>query len=152
MGGERVVEIVGILERVGQREGGLERPVEIGQAIDDLVVDAHGIVAEVPELDLGAENARRLLRLGAPDALDLVERHFALAPKLGQLAALAIGQAHDDDAIATLGVQCDRAAGAPDEIRRMRAHHQCALAGFGHGPVFLVFRSAALWRTAASKT
>jgi hypothetical protein len=63
--------------------------------------------------------------------LDHFERHALLLPQLGALAALAIGEADDGDVVALACMQRDRAAAAPDEIRRMRADDQCGLVGHG---------------------
>jgi len=122
--GERMVEVVRVLERMREHEGGLQRTVDVHQPVDRLRRHAHRVVAEVEELHLAAEQVGGGLGFPAAVGLHALERHSGLAPELRGFAALAEGQAHDLHLPAARGVQRDRAAGAPDEIGGMRAHDE----------------------------
>src|SRR5262249_5974505 len=87
----------------------------------------------VEELDLGAQDRSRLLRLLAALCLDVLQPHAGSLPGELALAALAIGQAGDLHAVALAGVQGDRAAGAPDEVAGRGGDHQPGFALCCHG-------------------
>src|SRR5215469_3467802 len=86
------------------------------------------IVAAIEESDFGAQDGGGFLRLSAPGSLDAFERHTGLLPKPLGFAPLAIGKAQNPHAVTTLGVQGNRAAGAPNEIRSVRAKDDDTLA------------------------
>ena len=132
MRGIRMIEIIGIFQRVGQHEGRIELAVDIDHAVEMRLGQPQRIVAGVEELDFRAEHLGRALRLVAPAGLDLLQRRAGFLPGELALAALAERQAGDLDAIAALGVQRDRAAGAPDEIAGMRRDHEARLASIAH--------------------
>ena len=83
-----------------------------------------------------APSAARL-GLGVADALDVLDRLALLLPQLARLAALAVGQRDDLGGAAVLDGLGDRAAGAPDEVGRVRADdlHPAA-----HAPSVQIFR------------
>jgi len=117
--GCRMIDVVGIFQRMGENKTRIELAVDVGQAFHMGLAKTQRIVTGIEEFDLGAERGRGPFRLVLAAGLDLRERHARLSPgKLG-LAALAERQANDLDAIAFLGVQRDRTAGAPDEISGM---------------------------------
>jgi len=125
--GLRVVEVVGILEGMGQHELRLQLPIERHEAIEMRLVDAERIVADVEEHGLAAEDVSGALGFLLAGGLHLLQRGARLPPELRRFAALSIGEADHHDAIAALGVERDGAAGAPDEIRGMRADDQRGL-------------------------
>ncbi len=122
MRGIRMVEIVGVFQRVSQHERGILLAVDIDHAVEMLFVELERIVAAVEELDLGAEDRR----------LDAVERCALFLPRELAFAALAERQADDLDAIALPDVQRDGAAGAPDEIAGMRGDDESGFCFVGH--------------------
>src|SRR5204863_1850583 len=67
--------------------------------------------------------------LVATPGLDGGQRRTRLLPGELALAAFAVGQANDLDAKTPLGVQRDRAAGAPDEIPGMGRYDKSGLHG-----------------------
>ena len=124
-----MVEVVGILQRVRQHEGGLQLAIDVDRAVEHLGRRAQRIVAGIEELDLGAEHGRGLLGLLAALRLHVLQPHAGLLPGELALAALAVGQAHDLDAVALAGMQRDRPARPPDEIAWVGGHHEPGFAG-----------------------
>src|SRR5271170_3878439 len=121
-GHQLMVAIIDVAARVGEDEGRADPAVEIDEAVERRLIERNRIVAEIPKLDVGdAEDSGGRFRFPAAFSLDLFERHAALAPELGRLAALAIGEANDGHRHSASAMQGDRAAGAPDEIRGMGA-------------------------------
>ncbi len=130
---ETVVEIVRIVQGVRGRESGLQLSPLVDHPIENLLGDAHRVIADVPELDLlGAENVGSLFGFGAARGFDLVEGHAVLAPELGAFAAFTEGKADDFDVVALLGMERDRTARAPYEVGGVGGNDQ---GGFlvGHG-------------------
>ena len=103
-----------------QHKARVELAVDVDQPLHMRVGQAQRIVAGIEEFDLGAERCRGALGLVLAAGLDLLQRHARLLPGELGFPALAERQADDLDPVALLGVQRDRAAGAPDEISRMR--------------------------------
>ena len=127
-----MIDVVGIFQRMRQHEARIKLAKHIGQPLHMRVCQSQRIIAGIEELDLGAQRGGRPLRLVLAPGLDLLQRHALLLPgKLG-FAALTERQAHDLDAIAALGVQRDRATGAPDEIAGMGRDHKPRLLDVGH--------------------
>ena len=140
--GRRVILVVGVLAGVREHELRPEGAVDIDEAEQSGLIESERVVAEIPELDVRHPQPR----WPPPSAsacrslLHPLQRHAGLAPQLGGFPALAEGQADHGDGGAALGVQRDRPAGTPDEISRMRAHHQrCFLSP-------TIFASGVGWR------
>ena len=123
---------------MGQDEGGLDGAQDIDQPVFRIAIQSERIVAEV-EADqvVGAQHFGSILRLLAPHGLYLVQRRALLLPQPGALAALAERQADDRHVDAALTVQCNRAAAAPHEIRRMGADDKRG-SPFAHGVLLTV--------------
>ncbi len=126
-----MVDIVGVLERVGQHEGRLQLVEDVDGAIEHGVGGAQGIVAGIHELDLGSEHRSGALSLVAALCLDVFHLHAGLLPGELALAAFAIGEAQDLHPHAAFGMERDGAAGAPDEIAGMGGDDEAGL-GFRH--------------------
>src|SRR5262245_44269866 len=108
-----------------QHEGGMQAPVDIDKSVEGCFRQPNWIVAEVPELNVGdAEKLGGGLGFLLTLRLDTLQGHAGLAPKLGRLAALAIGKADHRYGVAAPGMQRDRPAGSPHEVRRVCTHHQ----------------------------
>ena len=114
-----MIDIVGIFQRMGQHEARIELAVDVDQPVHMRLGEPQRIVAGIEELDLGAEHAAARSASSLRPALTFSSVAPASFQANWHLAALAIGQADDLDAIALLGVQRDRASGAPDEIAGM---------------------------------
>ena len=102
MRGVGMIEIVGVFQRVAEHEGRIELAVDVDRAVEMLLVELERIVAAVEELDLGAEQGGGALGLVPAAGLDLLQRRARLLPGELALAALAIGQADDFDAVSLL--------------------------------------------------
>ena len=114
-----MVEIVRVGERMREHEGRIEFAIDVDHAVEMLLVQFQRIVAAVEELDLSAEQVGGALGLILAAGLHALERRAFFLPGELAFAALAEGEAHNLHAIAVLDMQCDRAAGAPDEIAGM---------------------------------
>ena len=119
MRGVGMIEIVGVLERVGEHEGRIGLAIDVDHAVEMLLGELERIVAAIEELDLGAEQGGGAFGLVLAAGLHLFQRRARLLPGELAFAALAERQADDLDPVAALGVQRDGAARAPDEIARM---------------------------------
>src|SRR4029077_2830485 len=116
--GGRVIVIVDVLAGVRQHEGRMQSPIDIDKPVEGCCREPDWIIAEVPELNVGdPEKLGGGLGFLLTLRLDPLQRHAALAPKLGRLAAFAIGEADHRYGVAPLGMQRDRPAGSPYEIR-----------------------------------
>src|SRR5450756_2334556 len=93
------------------------------------LLEVQRIVAGIEEFDLGAERRGGPFRLVLAAGLDLLQRHPRLLPGELGFPALAERQAHDLDAISFLGVQRDRAAGAPDEVAGVGRYNKSGFHG-----------------------
>ena len=98
--GFRMIDVIGILERMGEDEGGVRLAVDVDQALKHRLGGAQGIIAGVEKFDFRAEDRRRPFRLVPALRLDLFETDAAFLPGELALAALAEGEAGDLDAIA----------------------------------------------------
>jgi hypothetical protein len=125
--GRRVIDIVGIFQRMRQHEARIEFAVNVDQPLHMRIRQAQRVIAGVKELDLGPECGRGTLRLIPATRLDLLERHARLFPGELGFPALAEGEANDLDAIAAFGVKRDGPACPPDEIAGMCRNHQTCL-------------------------
>ena len=123
-----VVGVVGVVLAVAQHEGGLDAADHVDHLVLVVARQVERVVAQV-EADEVMDAQRLGRRLGFRPArgLDPLERHAVLLPELGALAALAEGQAEHRHLVALRGVKRDRAAAAPDEIRRVRRYDQGGL-------------------------
>src|SRR5262245_17404694 len=120
-----VVVIIDVLAGVRQHEGWTEAAVHIDEAVERLLAQPDPVITGVPKLYIGnPELPRGRLGFLLPFRFDALERHARLTPELGRFAALTVGQADDRYRVAALGVQGDRPAGAPHEIRRVRTYHE----------------------------
>ena len=115
---------------MGQHKTRIGLAEDVGQPLHVMVGEPQRIVAGIEELDLGAKGGGGALGLVLAAGLDLVQRHAGLLPGELRLAALAIGEADDLDAVSLLRMQRDRAACAPDEIAGMGGYNET---GFRHG-------------------
>ena len=106
---------------------GLELADQVGDADERVLVDLERVVAEV--------EARRSRRRGAAAARSASPWRISftrsiglprLLPQLARLAALAVRERDDARDAAVRGRHRDRAAGAPDEVGRVRADHEHA--------------------------
>ena len=104
MSGVGVIEIVRVLERVGEHEGRIGLTVDVDHSVKMRIGRLERVIAGVEELDLGAQQLGRPLGLVLAPGLDLFERGALLLPGELALAALTVRQAHDLDAIAFFGV------------------------------------------------
>src|SRR5690606_36138312 len=105
-----------------QDECRLHVAVYVYQPEQGFVTDAHGIVAQIKEFDLGAQHIGGLLRFFATGFLYLLERNFAaFAPQLGRFATLSKRQAHDFHSVALTNMGGNGPGSAPDASSRMRA-------------------------------
>src|ERR1700684_1621490 len=82
MGSERVIEVIRVVERMREDEFRTEFAIQGSETIKDGIFDAHGIVADVEELDLGAEHVGGSKRFVSAIRFDLVHRHARLPPEL----------------------------------------------------------------------
>ena len=138
MRGAGMVEIIRVLERVGEHEGRIGLAIDVDHAVVMLLGQIERVVAAVEELDLGAEQAGGALGLVLAAGLDLRQRGARLLPGELAFAALAERQAHDLDPVAALGVQRDGAARAPDEVARMGGNDKSGLL-IRHGRINSLF-------------
>ena len=92
------------------------------------------VVAEVQAAEARAEMRGRGLGLGVAQPLDVLDRLALLLPQLARLAALAVAQRDHLRDPAGGGGNRDRAAGPPDEVRRVRADHLDPPAHHGASP------------------
>ena len=89
--GQRMVEIVGVGQRVGEHERGPHLAIHIHQPEQRLVAGAHGVVAHVEELEVRhAQHLGRALGFLAPRRLHLLQRDALLPPQLLRLPALPV--------------------------------------------------------------
>jgi len=116
-----MVVVVGVLQRVSQDKVRLHATINIGQTEQRLFIGAQRIIADIKELDAGAEDIGGGLRLLLADLLHRLFGHVAFAPQFGRFATLAERQADNMDLVALAGVQGNRPASAPDEIGRVGA-------------------------------
>src|SRR6185437_12093549 len=77
------------------------------------------VVATIEELDFGSQQFCGSFGFVLAARLDLFQRRAGLFPCELTLAALAVGQAHDLDAVAAFGMESYCAACAPYEIARV---------------------------------
>ena len=91
VGGQRVIVVIGILQRVRQNKVGLDTAIHIRQTKQRLFIGAQRIVADIKEFDAGAQDLGGGLRLFATDLLHRLLGHVAFTPQFGGLAALAKG-------------------------------------------------------------
>ena len=89
MRGIGMIEIIGILQRVGQHEGRIELAVDVDHAVEMRLIEAQRIIAGVEEFDFRAQHLGRALRLVAPARLDPFQRCTGFLPGELALAALA---------------------------------------------------------------
>jgi hypothetical protein len=82
------------------------------------------IITGVEIFDLGTENFGGARRFVLALRFHIVELHARLFPGELAFAALAEGEAENFHAIALVGVECDRAACAPDEIAGVSRDHE----------------------------
>ena len=116
----RMIDIVGIFQRMREHEARVEFAINVDQPLHMRVGEAQRIIAGIEKFDLGAERCCGALRFVLAAGLDLFQRHARLLPGELGFPALAEGQADDLHAVSLSGVKRDGAAGAPDEISRMR--------------------------------
>src|SRR5579872_618217 len=126
-GSRRMIDIVGIFQRVGQYKTWVEFAVDVDQPLHMCTRQPQRIIAGVEKLDLGAECGRGAFRLILAAGLDLLKRHARLLPGKLRFTPLAKRKADDLDAVAASGVKRDRPACPPDEIAWMRRNHQTCL-------------------------
>lgn len=140
----RMIDVVGILQRVCQHKARIELAVDIDQAVHMRIRQPQWIIAGIEELDLGPKCSRSPLGFVLAAGFHLLKRHARLLPGELGLSALAEGQANDLDAIAFFGVKRDRPTRPPDEIAGMRRNHQTCFCHFSSfdlvDPFFLVRR------------
>jgi hypothetical protein len=136
MSGERMIEIVGIVKRMGEDELGANFSVEGSEFEEHLIVDAHRVIADVEEDGVGTQDFCGAPGFRSSRGFDGVESHARLAPESCGFAAFAKRETDDGDGPAALGVERDGSAGAPDKVRGMSADNQCRFA-FGHDDTFL---------------
>jgi hypothetical protein len=135
VGGQRMIVVVGVLERMAQHEFGLHSTKHVREAEQGVLVGAHRVIADVEKFDAGAQNVRSRLSFLATSRLDLVFSHFrALAPQLGRLPAFAERQANDMHGVTLGRVQGNGATGTPDKIGGVSTDYQGGFAIFSiHG-------------------
>ena len=85
------------------------------RAIEHRLVRMQDVVVPVEEVDLRAEDGSRLFRFQLAHHARLRSGHRGVGIELRGLAALAVAQADDDDAIAELCVQGD-GTGTPPHV------------------------------------
>ena len=122
--GSCVVRVERVAIGVRDQHVGCELANSVGDRDERVPVDLERIVAEIQALELCAERGRRSLRLAVPDLLHALDGLSLLLPELAGLAALAIGEREHACRSASRGRDRDRAARAPDEVRRVRADHE----------------------------
>ena len=129
-----MVEIVGVLQRMRQHEGRLQLAIDVDRTVEHLGGGAQRIVAGIQELDLGTQQRRGPLGLLAALRLHVLQPHAGLLPGELALAALAVREAHDLDAVTLAGMQRDRPACPPHEIAWVSGHHEPGFAGHAFLP------------------
>ena len=107
-----------------QDEIGLQLTILFDDRLHGFLRSDDGIIAGVKEADLGAQNSSGASGFGAADFLDFRNRHAGLFPGSLTLTAFAKGEAKNPHTIAAGGVKGDGAAGAPNEIGRVRAENE----------------------------
>src|SRR5690606_17477522 len=121
MRGLRMVEIIRVLERMGQYESGVLLAIDVDNAVEMFFVELERRVAAVEERDLGAEQVGGALRLVLAARFGAFPRRAVVLPGELAVAAFAEGEADGLRAIAGFGVQGDGAAGTPDDVAWMRS-------------------------------
>src|SRR5262245_54079691 len=122
-----MVEIVRILERMRQHERRIELAVDVDHAIEMAFAELERVVAAIEELDFSAKQLGSTLGLVFAARLYFFQCGARFFPGELAFAALAERHADDFDPIATLGMQRDCSARAPNEITGMGRHHKPGL-------------------------
>ena len=104
MGSKRMVEIVGIFQRVRENEFGSNFPVKRRQFIKNAVLCSHRVVAHVEENRLRAEYFRRACSFLFSVGLNLFHRHPRLPPEFRRFASFPERETNHGDLPAALRV------------------------------------------------
>src|SRR5580700_5783915 len=79
--GQRMIKIVGVVQRVRQNEPWAQFSIDVGELIEHTVINPQGIVADIKELRLRAENLSRSQSLLLASCLDSLDRHTPFRPE-----------------------------------------------------------------------
>ena len=131
---QRMIEIVGILQRVRQNKLRLKLAINLHQLVQRVFAKPHRIIAHVDENCPCAQNLRRSHGFLLPHRLYFFDRHAWLAPKFCRFAALPKRKAHHRNLPAARRIQRDRSSGAPHEIGGMSAHDERSLLSYWPPP------------------
>src|SRR5262245_14076539 len=122
-----VVKVVGVLKGVSEHKGRAKFPIDIDHAVEMRFIQLERIVAAVEEFDFRPEKLCGPFRFVPAAGLYLFKRGARLFPSELALSTFAIRQADNLDAVTPLGVQGDRAAGAPNKIAGMSSDDEPGL-------------------------
>ncbi len=120
--GDRVIGVERVAVGVRDEHVGRELADRVGDPVERFGVDLQRVVAEVEAAEARAERPPPAASASlVADLLDVLDRLVLLLPQLAGLAALAVGQRDHLGRATRLDGLRDGAAGAPDEVGRMRA-------------------------------